>query len=177
MNFSCSAEVKVGKKLGLGGYCLVSEIGGFDLPVKNERPPLHSREYMAMQCIRQEGGPRYAIKELSMDTKSDKDNFLQGIADLVIEARLLSVIQHENIIKLRGIADCGYFNRDFFIVMDRLQITLDRQLVRWAAAESSSSCSCFSSQKNKQTAQDVLDEKLAAGLGISSALEHLHSKK
>lgn len=167
--------MKEGKKLGVGGYCVVNAIGAFNIPVVNKRPPLHSREYMAMQCIREEGGPRYAIKKLSSASKSDNERFQQGIADLVIEARLLSVIHHDNIIKLRGFANCGFINKDFFILMDRLHITLDKQLIYWRE-NSNKSCSCFSS-KNKETTEDIFDDKLTTGMGIAAAMEYLHSQK
>ena len=131
-----------------------------------------------MQCIREECGPRYAIKELSAKTKAKEDDFLKGIADIVLEARILAVIQHDNIIKIRGFANCDYFDEGFFIVMDRLQITLDRQIVLWR--EASSTCStamCFSRKKRKEHAEDIMDEKLAAGIAISGAVAFLHENK
>lgn len=168
-------ELDIGRLLGTGGFCKVSEISKIKISSNNIQPELHSREFMAMQCIREECGPRYAIKELSAKTKAKEDDFLKGIADIVLEARILAVIQHDNIIKIRGFANCDYFDEGFFIVMDRLQITLDRQIVLWR--EASSTCStamCFSRKKRKEHAEDIMDEKLAAGIAISGAVAFLH---
>ncbi len=170
--------MKEEKKLGIGGFCIVHSIGAFDIPILDNQPPLHSREYMAMQCIRQEGGPRYAIKKLSNETKSNEIRFFQGIADLVIEARLLAVIHHENIIKLRGYGSCGFMDKDFFIVLDRLHTTLDKQLIRWREdSRKAKPCLCFSSNKSNETEEDIFDDKLTTGMGIAAAVEYLHSKK
>lgn len=148
------------------------------MPTPVPDPPLRSREYMSLQCIREEGGPRYAVKKLSLTSLADKQLFAQGIADIVVEARTLAVIQHHNIIKIRGLADCGYYNKGFFIVMDRLPITLDKQILKWS--EEKKKCSGFMSKlsKKKQEASEDLDaSRFDALLGIASALEFLHSKK
>ncbi len=169
------AELIEDYQLGEGGFCTVNAIGAFNIPTGNALPTFHSREFMASQCIREEGGARYAIKKLSRETRSDKARFRQGLADLVIEARLLAVIQHEHIVKLRGISDSGYMNKDFFIILDRLRITLDKQLIRWRES-STNSCLCFSN-RNKEKVEDIYDDKISTAIGIAAALEYLHSKK
>lgn len=170
-------ELKIGRQLGVGGFCAVNEIKKINVPTPVPDPPLRSREYMSLQCIREEGGPRYAIKELAITTLADKKLFAQGIADIVIEARMLAVIQHNNIIKIRGFADCGYFNKGFFILMDRLQITLDKQLSKWS--EEKRKCTGLLSkfsQKKKEAAEDLKSSRFDALLGIASAIKFLHSK-
>ncbi len=165
------------KELGVGGYCTVKEVAAINVPTDLDDPPLHSREYMSKQCIRN-GVPRYAVKQLSPRTKSDKSVFLKGLADIVIEARLLAVIQHPNIIKFRGFGSCGYFHQDFFIVMDRLPLTLDKRIGKWREeTKKSKSLIGRLSNKNKDAAQDIADEKINTCLGVVKAIEFLHSRK
>ena len=133
---------------------------------------------MSKVCVRKVGGPRYAVKRLSPATKAKEEVFQSGLSDLVIEARLLAVIQHANIIKCRGFASCGYFHQDFFIVMDRLQHTLDTQINRWK--NSSAKCTGFLakfSDAKKEQAQEIHDEKITAARGIARAIEYLHENK
>lgn len=156
----------------------MKEVSAIDVSVNDDEPPLHSREYMSMQCIRQDGGPRYAVKQLSSTTKSDKSVFLKGLADIVIEARLLAVIQHPNIIKIRGFGSCGYFHQDFFIVMDRLSLTLDKRIGKWREeTKRSKSLIQRFSNKSKDAVQDIADDKINTCLGIVKAIQFLHSRK
>ncbi len=170
-------ELELGKQLGVGGFARVSAIAAINIDMEeNTKPPLHSREYMSMQCIRTVGGPRYAIKQLSRETRSERNRFEKGIADIVVEARILAVIQHENIIRIRGYATGDYFDKDFFIVMDRLQITLDQQIINWYN-ELNRPCSFCCSSQNKIDADNIRDDQLATSVSIASAVEFLHSKK
>jgi hypothetical protein len=132
---------------------------------------------MSMQCIREEGGPRYAIKELSAQTKSDKSQFDRGMADIVIEAKLLSVLQHDNIIKIRGLAACGFFHKDFFIVMDRLNITLDKQIIQWKEKENECSLFCCLSSKRREKREENFEDRVVTAMLIARAMAYLHSKK
>lgn len=177
-HYSVEIELKVGKQLGVGGFCTVKQIDGINISCNIRDPPLHSREYMAMQCIREVGGPRYAIKELSSSTKTDKTLCMKGIADIVVEARLLAVIQHQHIIKIRGFGSCGYFNKDFFILMDRLDQTLDRKINQWRdETRKSSGMLGKLSKKKKEKVDEIKDEKVDACRGVASAIRFLHSKK
>ena len=172
-----SIELEFGSQLGVGGFAKVSSISAIKVPIEETtKPLLHSREYMAMQCIRTVGGPRYAIKRLSQETKSERNRFEKGIADIVVEARILAVIQHENIIKIRGFANCDYFDKNFFIVMERLQITLDNQITRWSNL-SNQGCSLCCSSKNKTDIESIEEDKISTSISIACAIEFLHSKK
>ena len=57
--------------------------------------------------------------------------FAVAVIDLAAEAKLLSLIQHPHIIKMRGLADVNYCSEDFFILLDRLNITLTEQISIW----------------------------------------------
>lgn len=171
------AELTFGRRLGMGGYCTVTEVKEILVPPTTRDPPLHTREHMAMACIREEGGPRYAVKKLSLSTLRDAEVLKKGLADIIIEARILAVIQHPNIIKFRGFAKCGYFDEGFFIVMDRLDVTLDKQIDRWKDEMKKCTGVLAKFSKKKQEALETLeDDKMSTCTGIASALEFLHSK-
>ena len=84
-----------------------------------ESGEFESRKFIANHCIRNGGDSRYAVKILSPDTITDTPKFLQGLMDLVIEARLLSSLEHPNIIKLRGLPAGDLFYEGSFIVLVR----------------------------------------------------------
>ena len=74
-------ELHVGRMLGHGGFCHVRIAD-----VKNEKEE------------------HYAVKYLHPSNKN-KSSFARGAADLAIEARFLSLLSHENIIKLHYVSD------------------------------------------------------------------------
>lgn len=107
-----ATELTIGKLLGRGGFCAVSEVVKVDLkgmPVQVARPSMRGRQrhdehhfhnkvqdrqFMAQYYIRKGKDYRYAIKKLKPDVTSDAQTFINGIVDLAIEARFLSVIRH-----------------------------------------------------------------------------------
>jgi len=173
-------ELNLGKELGTGGFSTASEIKSFNINVPD---PLSitqdSREYMASNPIRNEGGIRYAVKKLSLRSLSDKECFERGTADLAIEARMLAVLRHDSIIKIRGFANTGYFDGNFFILMDRLQYTLDKQIIMWRKKLESytSILACCRKADNMERVEEIKDERIQALLSIAEALNYLHLNK
>lgn len=143
------SEIVFGVVLGKGCFGTVSEVRGFNLREQalrrrsfdltrsgvadEEVPPgdMESRRFMATHAFRNEGHARYAIKKLSSDIIENPSDLVQGMADLVSEAKILSAIEHPNIIKLRAIKAGNRFRPDFFIVMDRLYETLGQRIEVW----------------------------------------------
>lgn len=73
-------ELQVGRILGRGGFCQVRLTSLF------------------------KSNTEYALKYLQPSNKS-KSSFARGAADLAIEARFLSLLQHENIIELHYVSE------------------------------------------------------------------------
>ena len=96
-----------------------------------ESGEFESRKFIADHCIRNGGDARYAVKILSPETIQNIPKFLQGLMDLVIEARLLASLEHPNIIKLRGLPAGDLFYEGTFIV-----------LVRWCLVAVDQSFAC-----------------------------------
>jgi len=81
---------------------------------------------------------RYAVKHLrnALVTRS-AEKFKRAAIDLVLEGQLLLVLDHPHIVSLRGWSAKGpeAFRsgnpRDFFLVLDKLPLTLDDQVWQW----------------------------------------------
>jgi len=107
-----------------------------------------ARKVLKKRCWR-EGKARYAAKQLredillllgnnpqNSDNNSDEDMqqlYNIGLADLAMEARLLASLSHPNICKLRGTAGIPG-QPDYMLLLDRLYLTLDDQIVKWREA-------------------------------------------
>jgi serine/threonine protein kinase len=181
--------VNLGKKLGTGGFCSVFEVTGFDLfselASKSEQAHLsnmkefHTRDYMSNNHTRRNSfdkdEARYAVKRLSEKTLASEDLFQKGVADLAIEAHFLAVIQHRNIVKVRGYALGDFCNDSFFIMMDRLYDTLDSAIRKWK--ERSKKNSSIFTRGGKQKTADLFSERIEYAWEIANAAEFLHFKK
>jgi serine/threonine protein kinase len=76
------------------------------------------------------------MKCLRPQIRSDADQFIIGVEDLVHETTMLASIDHPNIIKIHGIAGgcdtkSSRLGDGFFILLDRLQDTLTDRILRW----------------------------------------------
>ena len=72
---------------------------------------------------------QYVLKTLRPDLPEEE--YVKGIVDLAIEAEFLSVLSHPNIISMRAIANSDPHETKFFVVLDRLVMTLDRKFNQW----------------------------------------------
>lgn len=177
------SELVIGKLLGRGGFCAVSEVIKVDPKgVQLARPPrgrqrhdehhihnvVQDRQFMAQYYIRKGKDYRYAIKKLKPDVTSDAQTFINGVVDLAIEARFLSVIRHPNIIKMRAVCSCTPFSRNYFVVFDRLYDILTRTLEAWKKKGRS-----LFGGKHKQV--EFWVERLTVAHDIACALKYLHN--
>lgn len=94
-----------------------------------------------------------------------QDKLAMAASDLALEARLLSHLSHENIIKLHGMKGASstvdFLNdpRGFFLVLDLLQETLHDRLERWRLEDNTR----------------LLDRLEGTAIGITRGMEYLHS--
>lgn len=93
-----------------------------------------------------------------------------------MEARLLSTIEHPNIIKLRALSRTDLLEPGFFIVMDRLYDTLEKRLQKWQLRQQRSSglAGRLTDRKGLKSAT-LYEERIVAAFELSSALAYLHS--
>lgn len=134
-------SIKFGKVLGKGGFGTVYECLSFDANLKSnkvssssstglrrassskdfsdedevEQEQKESRQFIADHCIRKGGDARYALKILSPEVVNEPRIFTQGSIDMAVETRLLSFIDHPNIIKMRACCALSPYEVDYFI--------------------------------------------------------------
>jgi serine/threonine protein kinase len=187
-------EIVVGKLLGSGGFNSVYELDAINLiddPVRSEFASKISsslqqehRSHASKHCyLEASDSSRYAIKFLSKETIQDPDRFCTGAADLVVEAKFLASLEHPNIVKLRGMAAAGTSGfatcrpRGYFLLLDRLQCTLEDKLEDWQHWEKKAVGSLqrkIMDRKGKMQ-QCFLADRLKVALDVASALTYLHN--
>jgi serine/threonine protein kinase len=109
-----------------------------------------------------------AMKCLRPQIRSDAEQFMIGVEDLVHETTMLASLDHPNIIKIHGRAG-GVDSRSsrlddgFFILLERLQDTLMDRINRWK-------------NQNSGKAGHPSLSQINTAYSIADAISHLHSK-
>merc|ERR1712232_640413 len=110
----------------------------------------------------------------------EQKKFFVAASDLIMEAQYLSSLNHENILKVRGWSATGIEayskggHDDYFLILDRLDDTLDMKLNTWkkkadAVIDYDKMCG-----KNMHNKNNVLTRTRVARQ-VASALEYLHT--
>lgn len=129
---------------------------------------------------------QYALKFLRPSVAANPKKFKTAAADLALEAAMLSSLDHENVIKIHAVSDmcvsvaflssldCGYF-----LVLDRLNDTLDHRIRKWRIKDMQNQGS-FSSLKSLNVAGSKRNALLASRLqvleGLANGLGYLHTQ-
>jgi serine/threonine protein kinase len=190
------AEVTKGKILGIGGFGTVYEVRGFDerhaqrsRSFRQHRDhtddsevyegDIESRKFIAEHCIRKIGGDaRYALKQLSNNVLEDPKKYIQGLIDMAVETRILSSLEHPNIIKLRSLGNSTPFHEDYFIVMDRLYDTLQKRIQVWERRQRRSIGLAGNIIDRKGTKRIKLyEERIVAAFELSAAIDYCHKRR
>jgi serine/threonine protein kinase len=121
--------------------------------------------------------PKLAIKFLSDHAMSVPEEFCNGAADLLMEAKYLTALSsthpHPNVIGLHAVARTGpqgfaHVGRaGYFIVLDRLMDTLDRRMDVWVELQQRNVA-----HSKKMRGLDL--QRLLVAQDIMSAVQHLH---
>lgn len=178
-----SVELHMGRVMGRGGFCVVHEIKDIrlvksfeqDCPVLRYDGEEKDRQFMKEKCVRK-GETRYAMKKLA-DLAHDAPRYTKGLADLAIEVKFLSVLEHPHIIKLRGVSSEAPCTDEFFIVLDRLYDTMEMRIGKWKKLDSKSKSMVVKmfKGKKKKIIDDLALSRLVVAYDLCTALEHLHS--
>lgn len=128
---------------------------------------LQDRKFIS-EKYKRDGNSRYAIKMLSSETRKDKERFVKGVMDLAIEFKILAVIRHPNIIKMRGSCFGDPFQTNQFILLDRLYDTLTKRLAIWKKKGGK----LFNQTKKKK--RKMFQERLHVAHDLASAFMYLH---
>jgi serine/threonine protein kinase len=143
--------------------------------------------------------PCYALKHLHPSVAKNEEDFTSGVIDLVLEAKLLANLKHDNIVKLHAVTE-GSISRVFcgggyFLLLDRLYGTLEDRIEEWKRAaitptvEPAQSSirkrrfSLFSSSKGRHAQSKLMgvpsieDRLRTVALGLARGLEYLHAHR
>ena len=123
----------------------------------------------------------FVIKHLNPKLAFNPKKLVVGAKDLVMEAHFLSAFDNQNIIKLRGWAAAGISGFSeagradgFFLILDRLTITLSKRISRWREDEKVRK----TLTKGRQTAKNqFLMIRLKTAIDIASAVAYLHERR
>jgi hypothetical protein len=185
-------ELKLGRVLGRGGFCVVSEVVKITLDKQagdddstfhlEDEYAIHNivqdRGFMQVHCLRGKGKDcRYAIKMLQDTNKKSAQTFINGVVDLTIESRFLSVIRHPNIIKMRAMAVSSPYsiNEPYFVVLDRLYDILGQRIAKWKKQKPGSMAKLLDRKGRKEAAFWV--ERITVAYDLTLALSYLHDKR
>lgn len=136
------------------------------------------RAQMAIRCLRN-GEARYAIKYLRQKYLCEKSK-VEGRIDLALEIKFLQVLNHPNIIKIRGVKNTDLpLDKSNFFVMDKLYDTLETRLTQWGQRKQrlkGGPLHFFKTrqQEDKQDLHDLLVERLIVAYDLATAFCYLH---
>jgi len=171
-------QLLIGKQLGAGGFCQVHEV-----TVKDEPNFVGTTGET----------PKYAIKFLKKITMVDKKLYVQGAADLAVEANFLAALSARNperkhVVRLHGIADgliehsehTHGMERTLFLIMDKLSETLEHRIQQWKGEDKSTSgignaMTRTGIEFQEKRFEKLRGEQLLVGLQVAEAMQYLHS--
>lgn len=84
---------------------------------------------------------KYAMKHLKQRLMSQPENFRLAASELAVEAHMLASFDHPNILKIRGWAYNGIASfadgrhDSFFLLLDKLDETLDQRILNWQKSQ------------------------------------------
>ena len=180
------SDLKLGKVLGRGSFGVVQEVIGVNincntrLDSKKTRPKEVFDEnasnfdvnYISQHIYKKKGHPRFAIKYLSDEVMGDHTICYRAILDMALDCKFLSVLNHPFILKIRAVASCGPFDQENFILLDRLEETLDRRFSSWKKKQS-----LRLGIGNNRRHPRKYKERLCVAHDLISAITYLHESK
>lgn len=187
-------ELQCGRVLGRGGFCVVYEVkkimdnGIFGIAdFRYEKEDL-DRQFMKDRYVRH-GESRYAMKKLHVTaTTDDLARYCEGMVDLAVEVKFLTVLQHPHIIKLRAVSESAPCTDGFFILLDRLYDTLETRIAKWKKEEhklkspmrrlfgtGGNAGGSHVSSANAATMDQLMANRMIVGYDMATALLHMHN--
>ena len=133
-------EIVLGKLLGSGGFSHVYEVKSI---CPNPQKESSTKEEEAREALidlarkRHKNKGHFVVKHMKEKFLDNPNKFRHAGTDLVIEAHFLASLSHPNILSIRGWtshggrAYAGGLHTDFFLILDRLEESLDDRIKQW----------------------------------------------
>lgn len=169
----------LGDKLGKGGFNSVYELEKIEL---DETSNVSEEQRQQRAAVAHGLGRKLAVKFLNESAMANSNEFCNGAADLLLEAKYLSALSnhpHPSIISLHGVAAAGAAGfatgqmGGYFLIVDRLYDTLDKRIDVWKELRRRKLR--HSSPLNTKLLQAMFLQRLMVACDICSAIRHLHS--
>ena len=161
----------------MGGFSSVSVITSIELDEVYDLSDddTANRKEFAATANKDKGGV-YVLKTLRDDLAEDE--YIKGVVDLAIEADFLSVLSHPNIISMRALANSDPHESRFFVILDRLSVTLERKFNYWRKVVGENAgywlpC-CGYCCANSLALHAVWKERMIVALDMAKAIKYLH---
>ena len=126
------------------------------------------------------------MKHVDMRKISSSTQFLGVASDLIMEAHLLSKLEHHNIIKLLGMSGAPFSQsfedseEGFFLLMDVMEETLMDRLQKWrndpTNFEKRNICSKLSRKTKKLDLVRMYERVETVALGMAQAMHYVHKR-
>mmetsp|Transcript_29185 Transcript_29185/g.45351 ORF Transcript_29185/g.45351 Transcript_29185/m.45351 type:complete len:394 (+) Transcript_29185:99-1280(+) len=178
------SEIQTTEIIGKGEFGVIFALDGVNLDSRNtkiDRREENARQKLSRSCVRDANTREYpyVVKRYSPKANLYMERKNIRLKVLAIEAAVLSMVNHPNIIKLRAIADVeNVLDADFFFVMDRLSCTLsDKIYVEWKK-RLKKACRFKAAifRKKNQLLEELMVDRLFVARDIASAMVYLHSR-
>lgn len=114
--------------LGTGGFSVVTEVKSVDLDEIYDTDAA-TAELRAQFAATVRSGGKFVLKMLRNDLAEEEHE--KGVTDLAIEAKVLQILSHPHIITMRATAQSDPRRSRYFVVLDRLTMTLERKFNLW----------------------------------------------
>jgi serine/threonine protein kinase len=177
------SELTLGRIVGEGGFCTVrlvlsvalNEI--YDVTTDDDARARQRLAQRMNQHLSTGSESSFVMKTLRHDLPPDE--YDKGIVDLAIEADFLAVISHPHIISMRATANSDPSQPRFFVVLDRLVMTLDRKFNYWRGIQDESTgvswwLGYYCCAKKSHVLHELWKDRLSVAHDIASALQYLH---
>jgi serine/threonine protein kinase len=117
------------------------------------------------------------VKQINPELiQQDRISFLKGVVDLATETRYLSRLDHNNVIKLEGVAACDAFTKGYFIILERVNLTLAKRVKEWMDVDRTCKGITGVFTGSKKKVHKLQTDRMTAAYDLACGMNYLHQR-